>query len=347
MQENKKILFIILIIILVCVISFIITLQFLNLFENHTDENVIAYQNAIRENDDQISSLSEIFNDFFPNNVKEIIVTNYFSDSDNPSILSINNDNKIRDFSELFFNTSWQEDNSNSNASINPSHPNCTIKFIGDTTITFDMIASPIVIIHKKDLSKKYKISESAYRNILAYTNTKYYLHKSELELPSTDKCNIAQSSALKGVSKDSQNYIKTNFGYLHSKIESLLLDSVSLLKDTNSPYWPNFTEAGPHKEPFSPDTIVESDGGFSKVLEQLNEFIIVLQNEQIKNDLNKSCELLKNGINEHDIGKLFESHTIIHDHDYFVFNYPVCFSSAPPDWAGIHTYFGKVSIIE
>ena len=151
----------------------------------------------------------------------------------------------------------------------------------------------------------------------------------------------------MEGLSEDSQNYIQTNFGYLHSKFESLLLDSVSLLIDKDSLYWSNFIEVGTLEESFLPESVVKNDGGFSKVLEQLNELTNEIQNEQCKNDLKKSCELLKAGINEQDVGKLFEAHTIIHDYDYFVFNYPVSFSITPLDLDGVQTYFGKVSIIE
>ena len=91
-----------------------------------------------------------------------------------------------------------------------------------------------------------------------------------------------------------------------------------------------------------------ESDSNFSKILENVQSYISELQNESVKNDLEKACKLLKDGINSRDIGKFFEAHEIIHDYDYWIFSVEPSFVTFPPaDWEGTRTYFGKSKLIE
>ena len=57
---------------------------------------------------------------------------------------------------------------------------------------------------------------------------------------------------------------------------------------------------------------------------------------------------ILKEGMDEHDIEKCFEAHKTIHDYDYWVFNMqPSNFKIEPIDWGGIEVYFGKVTGLE
>ena len=173
--------------------------------------------------------------------------------------------------------------------------------------------------INEKELSSDQKNNE----------DLRYYLHKSNLEIPDRDTCYIAQTKALQGLMEDRKEYIKENFRYDHVSLEWNLLDAVNILKDKNSPYW-------------------ESDSNFSKILENVQSYISELQNESVKNDLEKACKLLKDGINSRDIGKFFEAHEIIHDYDYWIFSVEPSFVTFPPaDWEGTRTYFGKSKLIE
>lgn len=138
----------------------------------------------------------------------------------------------------------------------------------------------------------------------------------------------------------------KLKYGYIHSDLEHNLLNAVRLLKDKNSSYWPFYTEAGVHEEPGHPETKIQSDGGFSNTIKRIKNISQKLENEQVKSDLQKSCELLQEGIDNHDIGKFFEAHETIHDYDYWVANSPLTLSYAPVDWKGTEVYFGKVSIM-
>ena len=104
--------------------------------------------------------------------------------------------------------------------------------------------------INEKELSSDQKNNE----------DLRYYLHKSNLEIPDRDTCYIAQTKALQGLMEDRKEYIKENFRYDHVSLEWNLLDAVNILKDKNSPYW-------------------ESDSNFSKILENVQSYISELQN--------------------------------------------------------------------
>ena len=173
--------------------------------------------------------------------------------------------------------------------------------------------------INEKELSSEQENNE----------NLRYYLHKSNLEIPNRNTRYIAQTKALQGLTEDRKEYIQENFRYDHVSLEWNLLDAVNILKDKNSPYW-------------------ESDSNFSKILENVQSYISELQNESVKNDLEKACKLLKDGINSRDIGKFFEAHEIIHDYDYWIISVEPSFVTFPPaDWTGTRTYFGKATIMK
>lgn len=145
---------------------------------------------------------------------------------------------------------------------------------------------------------------------------------------------------------KKKKKKYKLNCGYIHNELEYLLLSTRSILNDSNSPYWTRYTVAGVHEEVGYPDTKVESDGGYSKILERIKKISDKIKNEQSKKDLQESCELLREGIDNHNIEKLFKAHEIIHDYDYWVANAPLSLSYPAADWEGIEIYFGKVTIM-
>lgn len=176
-------------------------------------------------------------------------------------------------------------------------------------------------------------------------TEKKYYLHRSDIEIPDKNKCSIAKIAFFKGISESDKEEIQKEIRDIHYQLEYLLVDTVSFLKDSNSPYWSMYAELGVHEEPGHPETKVESHG-FANKLEKIQKMTQKLKNEQVKNDLQKSCEILQEGIDKHDIGKCFEAHETIHDYDYWVANSPLSYITPPADWGGIRVYFGKVSIM-
>lgn len=178
--------------------------------------------------------------------------------------------------------------------------------------------------------------------------NVRYNLHKSNLDIPNRNERYIAQTKLLNGLTDERKEYIKENFRYEHVNLEWNLLEAVELLKDKNSPYWESYTKAGTYQDPDGGNTYWESDGRFSKILENIQSYTNELQNEIAKNDLNRACKLLKDGIESRDIGKFFEAHEIIHDYDYWIISVEPSFVTFhPADWQGTQTYFGKSTLID
>lgn len=131
-------------------------------------------------------------------------------------------------------------------------------------------------------------------------------------------------------------------------------MSAVSYLKDKDSSYWVNYTEVVRLEVEVNPPlpngekSYYVTDGGFSKILSEVKELSNEIKNQTAKSDIEKACKLLQEGINNHDVGKFFEAHEIIHDYDYWVINAPPSFVSfAPADWTGTRTYFGKATIMK
>ncbi len=198
-----------------------------------------------------------------------------------------------------------------------------------------------------------YQISGDEYNSVqlklsenTKQTDTRYYLHRSDLRVPERNKRYIAQTKAFQGITEERKEYIKENFRQLHLRLERDLISSVNTLKDKNSPYWESCTKAGIYYN--EDNTCWESDGGFSKILEDVESYAKEIQNEEAKKDLDKAGNLIKAGIDNRDIGKFFEAHQIIHDYDYWVFWVEPSFVTfGPEDWEGTHVYFGKSSLIK
>lgn len=176
--------------------------------------------------------------------------------------------------------------------------------------------------------------------------NKNYYLHDSDLDYPTQEQCTIYKENALIGLNDNEKNEISNAIKRNHMHIERLLLDHISILKDPNSPYWPQFTQEGIFEEPGHPETKVEG-GDFLLILKQLKSISDTVQNELVKQDFKEACNLLQQGIDNHDVEKFFEAHKIIHDYDYWICNPYVFLQIEPPDWEGAYTFFNKASIIE
>ena len=200
--------------------------------------------------------------------------------------------------------------------------------------------------IYDGNTTKTYQTSKENYLEIVSFTTKRYYLHESDLEIPKQDKCYTAQSNTLSGLDENTKQNIQKEIRQLHGALEYTLLDAVRLLKDSNSPYWIRFIEAGIYEEPLYPNTKVERNGELTVYLEKSKNLANKLQNDITKKDFITICNLLEEGIKNHDIEKLFKAHEIIHDYDYWVINTPVHLEYEPADWGGVDTYFGKASVL-
>lgn len=321
---------------------------------SNTPEKIIEEEN--KEKSLNIARTDHEISKYFPKNIDKIVLTNYLSDTSNPTTYVIEDYDKMKEFIELFFSTNWKEDTTHyseeAQAYFNRK-PNWKINFIGDITTTFNMMGLSTenyaeVVADNGIENKRYLISESIYREILAFANTRYYLHKSDLEIPNRDLRYVAQTKVFTGLTDERKEYIKENFRYVHQRLERDLMSAVNVLKDKNSPYWESYTKAGTYQDPNGFNTFWESDGGFSKILETVQNYANEIQNETAKSELEIACRLLKQGIDNRDLSKFFEAHEIIHDYDYWIFSVEPSFVTfAPADWEGTRTYFGKTALIE
>lgn len=174
----------------------------------------------------------------------------------------------------------------------------------------------------------------------------KYYLHDSDLEIPTQEKCYEAQEKVLNDLQENEKEDIKERIRNIHHVLERELVDAVRLIKDSNSPYWEDFTSYGVFTDPLT-GTKVDSGGNFLFVLEELEKIKDIFKNEQARSDLQKAYDTLKEGMEEHNLGKCFETHKILHDYDYWIINTPVYLETEPVDWGGVNNYFGSNNIIK
>lgn len=174
----------------------------------------------------------------------------------------------------------------------------------------------------------------------------KYYLHDSNLELPRQEKCYEAQEKVLNGLQENEKENIQKRIRNIHHVLERELIDAVRLIKDSNSPYWEDFTNYGVFTDPFT-GTKVDNGGRYIYILDEFEKIKDIPQNEQARSDLQKAYDILKEGMDEHNLRKCFEAHKIIHDYDYWIINTPVHVETEPIDWGGVNTYFKENSIIK
>ena len=194
--------------------------------------------------------------------------------------------------------------------------------------------------------NKRYYINRNIYQEMTNFEVEKYYLHDSGLELPTQEECYEEQEKVLNELQKNEKENIQERIRNIHHVLERNLVDAVRLIKDSDSPYWEDFTSYGVFTDPFT-GTKVDNGGRFLCVLEDLEKIKDIPKNEQAKIDLQRAYDILKEGMEEHILGKCFETHKILHDYDYWIINTPVYLEFEPVDWGGVRTYFGKSSIIE
>lgn len=362
----KKTILIGIILLSVTILSFILGMFLLNNIDENKTEKIANSKEEIEQNEKQkvlnITQTEYEVSKYFPKNINKIILTNYLSSETEPTTYVIENYDKMKEFTKLFFTTNWTEDTTNYNEEWLESEdakkffnrkPEWEINFIGDTKTNFKMMNLSLenfatVVADNGTINKTYLISEKTYREILAFTNTKYYLHKSDIEIPERNKRYIAQTKAFEELEDEKKEYIKERFRYLHLNLERMLVGSSITLKDKNSPYWEPSTKKGTYQDPSGTGSSWESNGGYSKILEDIQNYANELKNETVKNDLKKACNLLKEGIDNHNLAKFFEAHEIVHDYDYWVFSIEPSFVTFEPvDWEGTHIYFGKTEVIE
>ncbi len=350
---NMKKFYIIILLILITILLIILGLYLGNMFANKIDVDMskVEIDNTEPTNEVYNPIKTNEISEYIPKNIKEITLINNMSDLTNPTTYHLTEIEQMEKFINLFAKTHWNERQDAKYDTFDDAlweihiigEFECLLKMQGIGGINSQ---SGVVQIEARDDIKDYYISREMYMEILAFTNEKYYLHDSNLEVPSQEKCYAAQTQVLDELTENEKENLQENIRYIHIKLERELLDGVRLIKDKNSPYWEDFTSYEVFTDPFT-GTKIDNGGRFLYVLDELVKIKDVSKNEKAKQDLQKAYNILKEGMDEHSLKKCFEAHKIIHDYDYFIINTPVHLDFPPPDWEGVTNYFGLASILE
>lgn len=282
----------------------------------------------------------------FSEKITKIVATNYITTT--PKEYVIDDEEKIAAFTELLTTTNWGTPQSKLEADTEYVQYRFEFKSEEETVTTlticshFPGLFGIAEIIYDGNTSV-YNISERTYLDILAFTTQKYYLHQSDLEQPTKEQCLKWQRNALAGLSETEKKEFCESFKSLHLQIENFLLGNVSLLKEPDSIYWKRHELK---RDEVFKDPITGTEGidnTYHIMIDHFETLISLAKDKEIRNALLVMKSDYINAFKFHDIGSLFSVHEFIHDYDYYVVNYPISFSIAPPDWSGIDEYFGHL----
>ena len=282
----------------------------------------------------------------FSEDITQIVATNNVTSA--PKEYIIDGEEKIAAFTELLATTNWGTPRSELEADTEYVIYKFEFKTGNETVTTLNICSYfpglfGIAEIIYDGQSTVYNISERTYFDILAFTTQKYYLHKSDLEQPKKEQCLEWQKNALVGLNESEKKEFCEAFKWLHIQIEEFLLGNVSLLKEPDSIYWKRheLKRDEVFKDPISGTESI--DNAYHIMLGYFETLISLAKDTEIRNALTVMKSDYINAFKFHDIGSLFSVHEVIHDYDYYVVNYPISFSTAPPDWGGLDDYFGRL----
>lgn len=314
-------------------------------------EEAIIYENKDNERDinSEINELLENsdIHEYLPRDISEVKIINYFTEDTKTDIYT--DKESILEFVKTLSSTYWEEKNEKSEYSF------IGIEIIGGeftTKIDLDNLknldGSMEVKLTKGDLQIGFQISERIYYELCEFKKPKYYLHKSDLELPDKEKCYKAKEKALKGLNDDEIKKLQETIYNCQAMLEIELGECVHQLKEKTSYYWRPQIYAGEYRDPVTGTGMYTYKAWLSSIVQETREQIQIIKDEETKNDLDGFCNLLQEALDERDIGKCFEAHEILHDYCVWVINYPIKDLPAEPyDWDAFRTYFGKASIIK
>ena len=310
-------------IIIIIVVALLGTMIF---FLTKNDENI---ENI---NDD----LSNIENKIIIENATKIICKNIYEEnaSQKEDLYNIINQDKINKIIELL-----------ENQELNKLYENTSEENYIEIKIYNNEEEKQLTIYENNSIKlseTEYQANSELYKNLISILNPTYYLHNSDLELPSEEKCVTMQEKALSGLSENERKEINTKLRNAHTTMEFLLINGTKNLKQSNSIYWNLYNEAEIITEPTGEELEFSKDSCFRTVANNIIDIANIIKDEETKEIFNSIYEKLNKAMENKDISELFEIHKQIHDFDYWIINYPAYFDDAPaPDWEGIETYFG------
>lgn len=283
--------------------------------------------------------------ELFPGDVTEIVGTSYISKSKKQYF--IDDEETITKFITLLSKTYWGKPEQFEE--FDTANAYWTFDFYNDEKSLFQIkmcndslyIKAKVVVI-KDGEEKHFYISNSVYTEILAFTNKKYYLHNSKLENPDKEYFEAKKNEILTGPDESQTKELKEKIRNAHYETERLLLQNVSLLKESDSVYW-QYVSSGE----FFIDPISGYENRYSanaEVTSALKYAILVIKDDTAKKNLQTALKLWNKSIAEHNLGGLFKVHEYIHDYDYFAVNYPTRYVyDNYADYQGLDDYFGRL----
>ncbi|MBR7132518.1 MAG: hypothetical protein IKD04_03215 [Clostridia bacterium] len=284
--------------------------------------------------------------EYFTDDITQIVATNCITSV--PKEYVIASPQKISEFITLLSQTYWGEPLDKLEST--EQYVNYRFEFKSDNkTVTvinmcgcFGGLYGTAEIVTDSH-SMFFNISERTYLDILSFTTQKYYLHKSDLEMPGKERCLAWQTGALEGLTgKEKESLCKT-FRALHNHIEEFLLGRVSILKEPDSIYWGIFEL---ERDEVFVDPITGSQGidnTYHIINDCFDSLIETAKAEKLKSAIAIMKADFERAIKGRDIGSVFTVHEVIHDYDYYAVNYPVYYELQAPDWGGIDEYFGHL----
>lgn len=284
--------------------------------------------------------------ELFPNEVSKIIGTSYVSKSKNQYI--IDDEETVTAFIELLSETywgepEWFEDFDDINTYWTFDFYNSQEKSLFQIKMCNDTryIKSKIVIIRDGE-EKHFYISNEIYKEILAFTNKKYYLHNSRLKDYDEEFFEDNKAKVISGLDENESRAVKKKIRDLHYEIEIFLQRQVSYLKETDSIYWDYVIS-----EEIFTDPITEERLKFdiNRIMNyELNYIINTVEDETAKQQLTNALNLWNNSVKAHNLEGLFKTHEFLHDYDYYAFNFPTHYVyNESADFQGLDDYFGHL----
>ncbi len=284
--------------------------------------------------------------ELFPDDVAKIVGTSYISKSKKQYI--IEDEETVTKFVKLLSETYWGEPEQFEEFDTNSIY--WTFDFYnneGKSLFKIKMcndsmyVKSQVAII-KDGKEKHFYISNTVYNEILAFTNRKYYLHNSKLKNPDEEYFKAKREEVLSGLDDLKTKELKEKIRNAHYEIERLLLQNVSLLKESDSIYW-QYVQSG---ESFT-DPIAGYERSYSankEVVSALEYAISVIKDDTAKKNIKTALKLWNKSIFDHNLGGLFKVHEYLHDYDYYAVNYPTSYVyDSYADYQGLDDYFGRL----
>lgn len=284
--------------------------------------------------------------ELFPNDVSKIVATSYVSKSKNQYV--IDDEVTITKFIELLSQTHWGEpgqfeDFDEVNTYWSFDFYNSKEKSLFQIKMCNDInyVKSKVAIINNGE-EKHFYISDRIYKDILAFTNEKYYLHDSKIKERNNEFFEIQKNNVILGIDEENLKKVKKKIRNLHYEIEIFLLNEVSYLKEEDSIYWDYVIS-----EEIFADPITDEERKFDInriMVSELEDIISIVEDESAKQKLSNALSIWKESVNGHNLQGLFRVHEYLHDYDYYAFNYPTQYVyNADADFQGLDDYFGHL----